>query len=60
MFGRKRDARAGQIAAYVRRLRRNNRGVGAADAARLARQDGHDYSEAEVSRVMSDMSRRLA
>ena len=56
MFGRNRS-REREIAAYVRWLRRNGQGVGFADAARLARRDGRDYSEREVSRVMSDISR---
>lgn len=59
MFGRRRDDRDGEIAAYVRGLRRRHQGVGAADVARLARQGGRDYSERDVSRVMSAMSRRL-
>ena len=58
MFGRKRDARDKQIAAYVRALRhRNGGGMGFGDVARLARQDGRNYDAREVSRVMSDMSR---
>lgn len=48
-------ARQAEVAAYVRQLRRNCHGLGSADVARLSRQDGRDYSEPEVMRVMSDM-----
>lgn len=59
MFGhRKQAARDRDIAAYIQALRRHNGGgVGAAEAARLSRQDGRDYQETEVARAMSDMGR---
>ncbi|AZQ35924.1 hypothetical protein EJ357_22600 [Streptomyces cyaneochromogenes] len=57
---RQRDAREREIAAYVRQQRGIHGGLGAADVARLARQDGRDYTELEVAHVMSLMSTTLS
>ncbi|NUP15487.1 MAG: hypothetical protein HOZ81_05155 [Streptomyces sp.] len=61
MFSRRpqQSVRDREIAGYVSALRRHNGGgMGIADVARLARQDGRNYSYSEVSRVMGAMRRR--
>lgn len=57
---RQQAARDRQIAEYIRQQRGIYGGLGAADIARLARQDDRDYTQLEIAHVMHLMSTTLS